>query len=290
LASKASLIEEPFAPAVRNGYHEVVREIDWRRAPPLDGYVATTSKRTAETLLVSDQQDPILAVWRYGLGRAAAFTSDAKAKWARRWLSWEGYGKFFSQLVRWTLGNASRGEIAAVVQNRQGRGEIVLEAADRQGAFMNFMGVDAGIIFPDRRRAAYPLVQVAPGRYRTEFPAGAQGAYLIGSSQRRGGRAVGSEVAALAVPYPEERRALPVNSALLNEVAERTGGAILSDPAEAFRLNRRRTGRGVETWPWALLAALVILLADVAARSSILRPGSGRTSFSMRRRRIGRSR
>ena len=40
--------------------------------------------------LVSDKGDPILAHWQYGLGRAVAFTSDAKAKWARDWLGFPG--------------------------------------------------------------------------------------------------------------------------------------------------------------------------------------------------------
>ena len=45
------------------------------------GYVATSEKPRAETPLLTTQGDPLLAHWQYGLGRAVAFTSDAKAKW-----------------------------------------------------------------------------------------------------------------------------------------------------------------------------------------------------------------
>jgi hypothetical protein len=30
----------------------------------------------------------------------AAFTSDAKARWASEWLGWPGYGKFWGQIAR----------------------------------------------------------------------------------------------------------------------------------------------------------------------------------------------
>jgi uncharacterized membrane protein len=268
LAGKASLIEQPFRPAVRAGYHEIMREVDWARVPPLGGYVATTPKRTAETLLVSRQQDPVLAVWRYGVGRAAAFTSDAKARWGVLWLKWDLYGKFFSQMVRWVLRSGGPGEVAAAVRAEAGRGEVLLEAANQRGEFINFLDAEAGVVFPDARRSAFPLVQSGPGRYRGVFPAGSQGAYLIGISQRRGERPVGSQVLSLVVPNSPELRALSVNERLLSDLGKRTGGGVLRDVAESFQVNRRPGSSNVETWPWALLLALAVLLADLAVRGS----------------------
>src|SRR5256885_16773535 len=94
LASKASLIEQPFKPQLTSPNHEAMQEIDWKGVPPLGGYVATTLKSTAELVLMSHQEDPVLATWRYGLGRSAAVTSDAKAKWGVLWLRWRDFNKF----------------------------------------------------------------------------------------------------------------------------------------------------------------------------------------------------
>ena len=47
------------------------------------GYLATSAKGAAQTVLVSENRDPILATWQYGLGKATAFTSDATGRWAR---------------------------------------------------------------------------------------------------------------------------------------------------------------------------------------------------------------
>ncbi len=267
LASKASLIEQPFRPTVRHGYHEILQKIAWDKAPPLGGYVTTTPKRTAETLLVSHQHDPILAVWRYGLGRAAVFTSDAKGKWGVLWLKWDMYGKFFSQLVRWILKSGGSGEVATTVRTREGRGEILLEAANQRGEFTNFVDAEMGVVFPDERRSVFPLVQSGPGRYSGAFPAEGQGAYLIGISPPRGkGALLMSQVLSLVVPYSAEHRTLSVNERLLNDLAQRTGGAMLSDVSDSFRLNRQQGSRRVEAWPWALLLAMVTLVSDLAVR------------------------
>jgi hypothetical protein len=112
LASKASLIEQPFKPTVSAAGHEALQDVDWRSVPPLGGYVATTLKTTADMVLMSHQEDPVLATWRYGLGRSAAFTSDAKAKWGVLWLRWREFNKFWAQLVRWTLRSGTSGATA----------------------------------------------------------------------------------------------------------------------------------------------------------------------------------
>ena len=46
--------------------------------PSLDGYLTTTIKGRAVPVLVGQDDDPILAYWDYGLGKVAAWTSDAK--------------------------------------------------------------------------------------------------------------------------------------------------------------------------------------------------------------------
>ncbi len=99
---KSAIYEEPFKPQVRSS-SEVVRGIAAAEYPSLLGYVATTAKPRAETPLWTDKGDPLLAHWQYGLGRAVAFTSDAKARWGRIWLNWDKYRQFWSQIGQWSL-------------------------------------------------------------------------------------------------------------------------------------------------------------------------------------------
>jgi len=111
---KSAIFEEPFQPKLAAA-SELVRGIGAGEYPILQGYVCTTAKARAETPLVSDKGDPILAHWQYGLGRAVAFTSDARAKWARNWLSWDKYSQFWSQTAQWSLRRVENADLTTDV-------------------------------------------------------------------------------------------------------------------------------------------------------------------------------
>jgi Mg-chelatase subunit ChlD len=277
LASKASIIEQPFRPVLTHPGHEIIQDIRWDQVPPLGGYVSTTPKPTADTLLISHQRDPILAAWRYGLGRTAAFTSDAKAKWGILWVRWDEFSKLFGQMIRWTLRTAQRSEVVTSVVHRDGQGDIQLEAVDAKGEFVNFLEATAGVVYPDKTQGVLPLTQVGPGRYRGAFPARGQGAYLVGVAERKDQKMVGSEVASLVVPYSPEHRALSLNEGLLRDLVTLSGGAAPTQAGQAFTQNRRKMRVWVEAWPYLLGLALLLFLPDVAIRRLQLRGWFGRT-------------
>ena len=79
---------------------QVLRGIDFDRAPGLGGVIPLKTKPLAELLLRTHVGDPLLVRGRRGLGRTAAFASDAKPRWAHRWIGWDGFPKFWSQVAR----------------------------------------------------------------------------------------------------------------------------------------------------------------------------------------------
>jgi uncharacterized membrane protein/secreted protein with Ig-like and vWFA domain len=285
LASKASLVEQPFRPQLTAPGHEAMQDIDWKSVPPLGGYVATSLKSTADLVLMSHQEDPVLATWRYGLGRSAAFTSDAKAKWGVLWLRWQNFNKFWAQLIRWTLRSGSRSDTVAVVERQDEVGEVVVDAVDGKGEFINFLDSQIGVVTPNRERTVIDLEQIAPGRYRGRFPAPQEGVYLVGMSQRHNDRVVGSQLAGLVVPYAQELRELGVDEARLRELAELTGGGAFNDPREVFTTARRQSRVAVDIWPWLVGLVAVLMVPEIALR----RLGAGRMqrllAFRVRRRR-----
>jgi uncharacterized membrane protein len=266
LASKASLVEQPFKPQLTAPSHEAMQEVDWRNVPPLGGYVATSLKPNAELVLMSHQEDPVLATWRFGLGRAVAFTSDAKAKWGTLWLRWRDFNKFWAQLTRWTLRSGSRSETTAMVQRIDQTGEVVVDAVDPKGDFINFLDSQVGVVAPNRDRSVIDLEQIGPGRYRGRFPAPQEGVYLVGMAQRKAERVVGSQLAGLVVPYAQELRDLGVDETMLRELAELTGGGALEDPRDAFLKGRRQSRIAVDIWPWLVALVAFLLIPDVALR------------------------
>ena len=266
LASKASLVEQPFKASVASPGHEAIQEIDWKEAPPLGGYVATTLKGTAEMVLMTHQEDPLLATWRYGLGRSAAFTSDAKAKWGVLWLRWGAFNKFWSQVTRWTLRTGTRSDTVATVSRVDETGEIVVDAIDTKGEFINFLDSQVGRGGAQQAADVVELEQVGPGRYRGRFPASQEGVYLVGMAQRKADQMVGSQLAGLVVPYSQEFRDLGVDETFLRELSELTGGGPVARPRDAFLQDRRQSRLSLDLWPWLIGPAAVLLVPEIALR------------------------
>jgi Ca-activated chloride channel family protein len=275
LASKASLIEQPFKPQLTSPAHEAMQDIDWKAVPPLGGYVATSLKSTAELVLMSHQEDPILATWRYGLGRSVAFTSDAKARWGVLWMRWGNFNKFWAQLTRWTLRSGTRSDTVAHVERHDELGEVVVDAVDGKGEFINFLDSQVGVVAPNRERTVIDLEQVGPGRYRGRFPAAQEGVYLVGMAQRHNEQVVGSQLAGLVVPYAQELRDLGVDETALRELSELTGGGKANDPREVFLRGRHLSRIAVEMWPWLVGAVALLMLPEIAVR----RLGAGVVSW-----------
>jgi hypothetical protein len=282
LASKASLVEQPFKPVLASPAHEAIQDIDWKEAPPLGGYVATTLKGTADMVLMTHQEDPLLATWRYGLGRTAAFTSDAKPKWGVLWVRWNGFNKFWSQVVRWTLRTGTRSDTVATVSRTDETGEVLVDAIDPKGEFINFLDSQVGVVAPNKTRTVIDLEQIGPGRYRGRFPASHEGVYLVGMAQRRGEQMVGSQLAGLVVPYGQEFRDLGVDETMLRELSELTGGGVLNDPKDTFLINRHKSRLTFDLWPWLVGLVTVMLIPEIALR----RMGPGIFSRIMHRFRV----
>ena len=113
-----------------------------RRLTAAIGYIVTTPKPTATVSLITERADPLLASWRFGLGKAAAFTSGAKAKWAADWVRWPGYGQFWAQVVRDVMRTSRNRGVEATIAVKGDQGRIQIDTADGTGNFLN--GLTAG--------------------------------------------------------------------------------------------------------------------------------------------------
>ena len=274
LASKSTIIEEPFVPRFVRAT-QATNGIDWGSAPPLGGYVGTAErdpvKSPAIVALASDKDDPVYAVWQYGLGRAAAFTSDAKPRWAAQWMSWPGFGQFWTQAFRDVLRRQGSAELQPRVEVNAGRGHITVEAASAEGEFKNNLRLRAHVIAPDLTAMDVTLEQTAAGRYEADFPATRRGAYLASVSEAGGATA---PVAGAVNSYSPEFSIVTSDTNLLAQISEATGGtalaALASDAAQANDVNlfERRAARTLphEIWQGLLLVALLLLPIDVGIR------------------------
>lgn len=264
-ASKSAINEQPFLPQVVRPT-PVLSGIDFESAPFLLGYVLTKPKPTCEFILASEKGDPLLAWWRYGLGMTAAFTSDAKSRWAAEWLTWPGYSKFWAQVVRHTMRKGDARGIVVQVEHKDRKATVTLDAVDPAGRFLNHAETELTVIDPHLGTKKVALTQTAPGRYTAEFDTPHAGAYHLEIAQKHQGKLLYRQSRGLAVGYADELRLRPTNEELLQAIARSSGGRYDPPAEELFAATDRAAARATPLWPYLVTAAALLFLLDVALR------------------------
>jgi uncharacterized membrane protein len=262
--SGQQIVEEPFFP-IQTSSSPVLRGIDGG-FPKLLGYNGTTSKSAAQTVLVTARDDPLLAQWQYGLGRSVAWTSDSTGRWAKNWLAWPGFSKFFSQLIGWTFPGEESGGIEASFVDRGGRTYLRVESVDTDGSGRDFYSTSVAMIGPDLTSSTVNLSQVASGVYEAPVTSLESGAYAVRVTQTKPGTSPLGRTLGLVAPTAAEYRLLGANEPLLAAIRSATGGREVNDPAAPWVHDLRTTSEFTELWPWLLVLALLLWPLDVALR------------------------
>ena len=264
---KSAIYEEPFKPRLVLST-EPLRGLG-ADYPSLRGYVCTQAKPRAEVPLLTDKGDPLLAHWQFGLGRAVAFTSDAKAKWATDWLDWPRYRQFWSQIAQWSLRRVETSEFAPEVTLENGEGHLNVEALDKEGNYRNFLSLYAAVVSPKGEHQTVRLEQTGPGHYEARFPTRSVGAYLLNLMEIKEGQVRGTQPVGASVNYSPEFNATEPNLHLLRRLAEAGGGKVL-DPDHPgdnpFLHDRKKTFQPRDLWEWLLKLAIVLFPLDVGVR------------------------
>lgn len=257
--------------------------------PPITGYVMTTLKDSplVEVALVApeptgeatERNRTILAQWRFGIGRAVALTTDVGQRWSNNWTGWEGYNKFFSQLIRSTMRPTSPGgQFLVDTQLRDGEVSIVVTALGEDNQFLNFQSMAATVSGPGREKGELVTIQQqAPGRYVGKFQAGEIGTYLVTLLP-------GADAAPIRlgvdIPYSDEYRVRETNVPLLRALADlqvgnRKAGVMIdasADPksldpgATPFRRDLPPAEDRQPAWPWIAAVAACLFFFDIANR------------------------
>lgn len=261
----------------------------FRGFPQLRGYVVTVPREgLSQTPIVipsKEGNDPLFAHWNYGIGRGAAFTSDASSRWATNWLGWTDYRAFWEQVVRWLMRPASPSNVGLKVRVEGETAIVELDAVgENNQGFVNFLESKATVLGPDGNAEALDLQQVGPGRYRGEFRVPETGSYLVNvivPTERDGQMLPASVQAAVSVPYPKEFRTVRDNAPLAQRIAERTGGRVLGmddprvvQPFDRTGLEVPRSAKRV--WDLMAILAAVLFIIDVAVRRLSVEPGLAR--------------
>jgi Ca-activated chloride channel family protein len=292
------VVEEDFQP-IPSSPSEILEGLDAGRLPPLRGYNATTPKGSATVSLLTGREDPLLAQWQYGLGRAVAWTSDARQAWATPWIGTPEFGTLTAQLVAWTL-PPQDAEGIDVRFSPAGNGELNVEVTsiDDDGAPRNFYRTILRLVSPELEPTQTVLEQTGPGRYAGTVRAEDPGAYLVRVAQTFEDETrtdAASRTLGLVSPAADEFRRLGIDADALARYAQAGGGRTL-DPADEttmealWRHDIEASAFPTPIWPWLLLLAILLVPLDVGVRRVALARSDVERARSWLARRFGMGR
>lgn len=271
-----SMVLEPEAPSwfevhvkKRAGF---LRGIPIERAPALHGYARTSERAGAEVILESDRFEPILARQRRGAGWTLAWTSDLRSEWARDWVRWPEYGRFFAQLLRQHQGQRVDRAIPMQIELDGDRLAMSIDAYDATGRFDNDRSIRLEIVGPDAGTATtFGFELAAPGLYRAEYRLPKLGDYRLHAVHQRFDeqgllQPLGESFGQVSLSYPVEYQRLTPDVAALERLVQSSGGRF-EPSVEVVRNGPRRGFVRYRPWhvSWLLFGAL-LLLVDLGAK------------------------
>ncbi len=283
-AGEFAVVEREFQPRMDAPSPVFTGSLSGQELPALRGYVRTRAKPTAEVVLTSDNNDPILAQWQYGRGRAIAWTSDAGSDWAEVWLAWDGFAPFLRQAVQWvsplpgSVGDSPR--VAATFYD--GGGVIEVDAIDAAGSFLNGLATNVAVIGPEGAERTLVAEQVGPGRYEGTLDGLSPGVYEIRVTQRDVAGAERTARSGLVVPAADEIGHIAPDHRTLRRVASLTGGETIESSGDLASLALRGDGAMQLGWAELLTMAVLAFVADVGVRRLAGRPREIRDRFGER--------
>jgi len=266
-------------PAYRPGEHLVRGRggsgwwgaVDPTEAPPLAGYVETRARPGAQTLLeTAAASHPILASWRFGLGRVTALMTEPTGPGTAGWRDWDGYGAWLARVVART----SRDENGPFAFRMERRDHELWITAEPLVAAPGWP--EARLLEEDGSERAVEFRERAPGWFTSVVPWSPQS-----EARMLAGAALGSgRMLRLVSPAREdvvdELQVDPDRRLDLSELAAATGGSLI-DAVDAGRPLATAGGQAprslLDLAPVALLLALLVFLGELLYRRFPLRQG-----------------
>ncbi len=234
----------------------------WAALPTLAAHVRLGAARPGASILATAEGqggalDPVIAVQRFGAGRAMVFAGEASWRWKMLMPANDGsYDRFWRQAARWLSAEAPDAVAVDASSVTPDDDEVTLAVDARDASFVP--AADANVTVkvenPDGTSAAQTatLVDPARGRFEARISARAAGIYRAHIEAMRNGTSLGATDVPWLVGGTDAELADPRLDAIgLRRLAEGSGGAYLTPDraAEAGRfLLARNAGRAPIEW------------------------------------------
>ncbi|HSG69032.1 MAG TPA: VWA domain-containing protein, partial [Planctomycetaceae bacterium] len=238
--------------------------------PGVGGYNLSYLKPKATSAVISqdEYQAPLSAFWYRGVGRAAALCLEVDGQHSGQFGRWENYEDFLITHARWLLGGNNPNDVFVNIE-REGQDAVVTIELDPERTDAGNTQAPELIVVPpgDEREATISpdFIWTGPNTLQARFPLDRTGSFRTivksGENQLTRGPAV-------TLPYSPEfapRAGIRTGEEILAALAETSGGTARTDVLEVFN-NPPRSARKTSLLPYLFIAAIVLLLVEIAGR------------------------
>jgi hypothetical protein len=249
----------------------ILKDLSGRQLPPVLGFVSTQIKPRATMSMYVDRnggEEPLIASWRYGAGKAMAVTTDASGRWSGSWVRNDFFLPLWDRLLAWMTPPAppSENQFAAALGYDNGRINLRLVDYDTSPSHRTPDMLNATVTRPDGSKVQALLTQNVPGELAGSIEAARPGTYRFEL------RSIGAKAQALpplayavsAAVNAELPRPEP-NYGLLETLATATGGHLNPTPAEVG-MSRPTFEHRVSLSSYLIIAAMLLLIAEALVR------------------------
>lgn len=257
-------------PSYRPGVHSVRArggqgwwgDVDTANVPNLAGYVETKSRTGSEVLLETvEGNHPILATWRYGLGRVTTLATEPVGEGTKPWRDWDEYGQALARVMERSAAD-TRDHFR--FETESDGAETVLHAI-RQRQRLNSVAPIA-MLLSDDGPEQLTFAARSPNRFVARVPNAPAGKSLkinVGASTAPSRL----EPIVAASPVVDEDDVDSRTALDLDGLAAATGGRVLPSDGDWSPAAVQRGGkRLLPIAPWFFAAALLAFLCELIWR------------------------
>jgi uncharacterized membrane protein len=248
---------------------EVLRGVDLNGLPTVSAYNRVRAREGATVLFRHDFEktpEPLLAVGRSGLGRAAALMLSFDATWAGDFARWRPWPLLVTNLLNWTHRTAPMGDLDMNVRRHGGVFAMDVRLGETLPAKATH-DLTAVLTDASRRKADLPLDRTGPRSYGGQAETDLEGVVTAVLAERQEGALKVLATRYVRGSYGDEFREFAPRMDKLERIARITGGRVIEDLGEFRTAGGAAVGARRDLAPWLVALALTLFVTELVGRS-----------------------
>ena len=260
MATKKYLNNREFTPIISSN-HSILKGFN-EGFPNLLGYIGASEKDKARRILKSDEDDPILTAWQYGLGKTVAWNSDLSGKWSKNYTTWQDNLKLWQNIIGYTISKYNEDDSIISFSNDGDKLNINFEDKNNNEE----LDTRATIVRPDGEKLETKLYSISPGKYSGEIDLKDSGVYMVNVKSTKNGEIITVQNSAYAMQYSPEYNIRDNKNNFLDFLNKEGIASFINNPEDVFK-GELKVKKAYKDLTFLLIGlSVIIFLIDIALR------------------------